>query len=170
MLFRSGCAVCCVPLQQRGKLLRRSGVSGLRRLGHTLKALPNPSVEARPNGRPPGPVWWYGYIFTSPGLASCRRSRLTSNVRHQTNSLLPLQQEVRLSACIEQPRGGQAANPVRRRTLARSNQTTGRNRPIKQPDFSQGRRELRPVQAHEDAAGGGEMGSATSLRQVRQRG
>ena len=41
----------------------------------------NPSVEARPNGRPPGPVWWYAYIFTSPGLASCRRSRLTSNVR-----------------------------------------------------------------------------------------
>src|SRR5215207_8425212 len=47
---------------------------------------PNPSVEARPNGRPPGPGWWYAYIFTSPGLASCRRSRLTSNVRpHEHN-------------------------------------------------------------------------------------
>ena len=44
---------------------------------------PNPSVEARPNGRPPGPGWWYAYIFTRPGLASHRRSRLTSNVRPQ---------------------------------------------------------------------------------------
>ena len=48
-------------------------------------ARPNPSVEARPNGRPPGPGWWYAYIFTSPGLASCRRSRLTSNVRRHRN-------------------------------------------------------------------------------------
>ena len=48
---------------------------------HRRAVRPNPSVEARPNGRPPGPVWWYAYIFTSPGLASCRRSRLTSNVR-----------------------------------------------------------------------------------------
>ena len=46
-----------------------------------MKVRPNPSVEARPNGRPPGPVRWYGYIFTSPDLASCGRSRLTSNVR-----------------------------------------------------------------------------------------
>ena len=45
---------------------------------------PNPSVEARPNGRPPGPGWWYAYIFTSPGLASFRWPRLTSNVRHHT--------------------------------------------------------------------------------------
>ena len=44
---------------------------------------PNPSFEARPNGKPPGPVWWYAYIFTSPGLASSRRSRLNSNVRRQ---------------------------------------------------------------------------------------
>ena len=49
---------------------------------------PNPSVEARPNGRPPGPGWWYAYIFTSPGLASCRRSRLTSNVRPLSAHLL----------------------------------------------------------------------------------
>ena len=40
---------------------------------------------------------------------------------------------------------------------------------IEQPDFSQGRRERRPVQTHEDAARGGEMGSAASLRQQCQR-
>ncbi len=49
-------------------------------------ATPNPSVEARPNGRPPGPGWWYAYIFTSPGLASCRWSRLTSNVRRHAKA------------------------------------------------------------------------------------
>ena len=27
------------------------------------RALPNPSVEARPNGRPPGPGWWYAVHF-----------------------------------------------------------------------------------------------------------
>ena len=50
------------------------------------RALPNPSVEARPNGRPPGPVWRYAYIFTSPGLASCRRRPLSSNVRLHKHS------------------------------------------------------------------------------------
>ena len=67
------------------------------RFGHTVPArcltphplctlgavLPNPSFEARPNGRPPGPVWRYAYIFASPGLASRRRSHLSSNVRPQ---------------------------------------------------------------------------------------
>ena len=38
------------------------------------------------------------YIFTSPGLASCRRSRLTSNVRQHNQGLAVLQQKVRLSA------------------------------------------------------------------------
>jgi len=47
------------------------------------KVTPNPSVEARPNGKPPGPGRWYAYIFTGPGLASCRQSRLTSNVRRR---------------------------------------------------------------------------------------
>ena len=42
---------------------------------------PNPSFEARPNGRPPGPGRRYAYIFTGPRLASCRWSRLNSNVR-----------------------------------------------------------------------------------------
>ena len=55
---------------------------------------PNPSVEARPNGRPPGPGWWYAYIFTSPGLASCRRSRLTSNVRRHQKTMLPLETSI----------------------------------------------------------------------------
>jgi len=52
---------------------------------------PNMSVEARPNGKPPGPVWRYAYIFASPGLAPCRRRRLTSNVRrHPTSRRSPL--------------------------------------------------------------------------------
>ena len=38
------------------------------------------------------------YIFASPGLASCRRRPLSSNVRHQKNDRLVCQQEVRLSA------------------------------------------------------------------------
>jgi hypothetical protein len=46
---------------------------------------PNPSFEARPNGKPPGPSRRYGYIFTGPGLASCRWSRLNSNVRLHKN-------------------------------------------------------------------------------------
>ena len=54
---------------------------------------PNPSFEARPNGKPPGPGRWYAYIFTGPGLASCRRSRLNSNVRPhmKTQRTQPLQ-------------------------------------------------------------------------------
>jgi len=48
---------------------------------------PNPSVEARPNGKPPGPGRWHVYIFTGPGLASCRRPRLTSNVRPRTKPM-----------------------------------------------------------------------------------
>ena len=31
------------------------------------RARPNPSVEARPNGRPPGPGWWYAVHFHQPG-------------------------------------------------------------------------------------------------------
>ena len=33
----------------------------------SLRALPNPSLEARPNGRPPGPVWRYAVQFRQPG-------------------------------------------------------------------------------------------------------
>ena len=48
------------------------------------KVRPNPSLEARPNGRPPGPGRRYAvHFFASPGLASCRRSRLSSNVRRR---------------------------------------------------------------------------------------
>jgi len=50
-------------------------------MSRSRKARPNPSFEARPNGKPPGPGRWYAYIFTGPGLASCRWSRLNSNVR-----------------------------------------------------------------------------------------
>ena len=60
------------------------------------------------------------YIFASPGLAfSCRRP-LSSNVRHQNNRNVQFQQEVRLAAWIEQPRGGQAASLARRRRPAPS--------------------------------------------------
>ncbi len=51
---------------------------------------PNPSVEARPNGGPPGPVWRYAVHFRQPGLASHRRPRLTSNVRRHRATLLAL--------------------------------------------------------------------------------
>ena len=53
------------------------------------------------------------YIFASPGLASCRRCPLSSNVRHQKAHRAALQQEVRLSAWTEQPRRNQevAASP-----------------------------------------------------------
>ena len=121
-------------------------------LGHTLQAL---------------------NIFASPGLASCRRRPLSSNVRHQTKSLVPLQQEVRLSAWIEQPRCGQAANPVRHRAQARGNDNNGQNGPIEQPDFSRGRRG-RPVQTHDEAAGGGnrtlQCTSGERFALARQRG
>ncbi len=63
-----------------------------------MKATPNPSFEARPNGKPPGPGRWHGYIITGPGLASYRWSRLNSNVRHQKSHRLVCPQEVRLSA------------------------------------------------------------------------
>jgi hypothetical protein len=51
---------------------------GLRRLR------PNPSLKRSANGRPPGPAWRYAYIFASPGLASCRRRPLSSNVRQRS--------------------------------------------------------------------------------------
>ena len=38
------------------------------------------------------------YIFTGPGLASCRRCPVTSNVRHRKISLVVLQQSQRLAA------------------------------------------------------------------------
>ena len=44
------------------------------------------------------------YILHSPGLASYRRARLSSNVRHQQNGRSVRQQSQRLSAWIEQPR------------------------------------------------------------------
>jgi len=57
-------------------------------------ATPNPSFEARSNGKPPGPGRWYAYIFTGPGLASCRWSRLNSNVRPHTGA--PMSLELRI--------------------------------------------------------------------------
>ena len=85
----------------RARLARVQGGCGSAKppwLRRPCEVVPNPSLEARPNGRPPGPVWRYAYIFASPGLASCRWSRLSSNVRHQRNHRLVCQQEVRLSA------------------------------------------------------------------------
>ena len=34
---------------------------------HPPHMRPNPSLEARPNGRPPGPVWRYAVHFRQPG-------------------------------------------------------------------------------------------------------
>ena len=56
---------------------------------------PNPSLNRRANGRPPGPAWRYAvrgtrYIFASPGLASCRCLPVSSNVRqHQMQTRVP---------------------------------------------------------------------------------
>ena len=44
---------------------------------------PLASFEARPNVKLPGSGQWYGVHFTGPGQASCRRSGLNSNFRHQ---------------------------------------------------------------------------------------
>ena len=68
-------------------------MSRVRRLlycGKTLqrrRARPNPSLKRSTNGRPPSPGWWYSYIFTSPGLASCRRCPLSSNVMPRQSRL-----------------------------------------------------------------------------------
>jgi hypothetical protein len=70
---------------------------------------PNPSVKARPNGMPPGPRGAFWFIMHRAGLASYRRSRLTSNVRPRMANLVVCQQNQRLSARTEQPQGGTAA-------------------------------------------------------------
>ena len=93
------------------------------------------------------------YIFCCPGLASCRCRPLSSNVRLQKYRCAALQQEVPLSARTEQPRRGQAADfAARHCAVAGGGQS---RRESKQPDFSQGRRERRPVRTHEEAARGG---------------
>ena len=46
-------------------------------------ALPNHSLKRSANGRPPGPGRWYAVHFHRPGLASCRRRPLSSNVRQR---------------------------------------------------------------------------------------
>ena len=67
---------------------------------------PNPSFEARPNGKPPGPGRWYGYIITGPGLVACRWSRLNSNVRRRKRQLRepslqpPPRQETATCRCL----------------------------------------------------------------------
>ena len=56
--------------------------------------------------------------------------------------------------------------PVRSSVQARVTEPSERN---EQPDFSQGRRERRPVQTHDDAARGSEMDSAARFGQASQR-
>ena len=48
------------------------------------------------------------YSFASPGLASCRRRPLSSNVRPRRKDRVACQQDQRLSARAEQPRKGHA--------------------------------------------------------------
>ena len=86
-------------------------------------------------------------------LGRCRP--LSFYVRHQNNRNVQFQQEVRLAAWIEQPRGGQAARLARRRQSAKGPGLDGWKKPVKQPDCNQGRRERRPVQTHDEAARGG---------------
>ena len=54
-----------------------------RRLTPRSRRGPTASHQARPGGT--------RYIFASPGLASCRRSRLNSNVRQRKPPLVPVQ-------------------------------------------------------------------------------
>ena len=75
---------------------------------------PNPSFEARPNGRPPGPGRWYAYIVTGPGLASCRWSHLNSNVRPHPTLRLEVQ---RPEHHLELHYGNTVFTSVGRRTL-----------------------------------------------------
>ena len=80
-------AIALVHLAQRGLTLRsRRG--------------PTASHQARAGGTL--------HIFTSPGPASCRWSRLNSNVRPRKQIRSVLQQSQRLSARTEQPRLGKA--------------------------------------------------------------
>ena len=37
------------------------------RFNHSQMQRPNPSLKRSPNGRPPGPVWWYAVHFHQPG-------------------------------------------------------------------------------------------------------
>ena len=95
-----------------------------------------------------------GYATVARQAYTARlRGPVSSNVRLQNSKSLSPQQEVRLSAWAEQPRSGQTADFTTRPHAVTSQ---GRS-PLKskQPDFSRGRRERRPVQRHEEAARGG---------------
>ena len=52
------------------------------------------------------------YIFASPGLASCRRRPLSSNVRQRNGGYVVIQQSQRLAARAEQPQRGIAASSL----------------------------------------------------------
>ncbi len=68
-----------------------------------------PRSSGAPTAGHQGPAWGTRYIFPVRALASCRWRPLSSNVRHPRNAASLGQQEVRLSAGMEQPQGGNAA-------------------------------------------------------------
>jgi hypothetical protein len=68
-----------------------------------------PRSSGAPTAGHQGPVGGTLYIFANRALASCRCRPLSSNVRHPKNAVSLGQQEVRLSAWVEQPRSGKAA-------------------------------------------------------------
>ena len=86
---------------QKRRSRRRSRLSRAGR-GLTLRSRRGPTAghQARAGGT--------RYILTSPGLASCRWSRLTSNVRPRETHRAVLQQNQRLSAWTKQPQSGGA--------------------------------------------------------------
>ena len=94
------------------------------------------------------------YIFCWRALASYRRRPLSSNVRHHKSGLRCVNG---ISGAERRaPNSHDAAKeriPAQRGAVARNGQAVKEDQ---QPDFSQGRRERRPVQSHDDAARGDE--------------
>ena len=116
--------------------MRRGGSSGCSVIDCGKWCL-TPRSSRAPTACHAGPVCGTLYIFAVRARASHRWCRLNSNVRHQKHGHALLQQEVRLSAWIKQPRSGQAAGLTRRQELAPRHKRDGWNT-IKQPDSCAG--------------------------------
>ena len=108
--IRQPCRICGVskiierrtrshPCRSRHLQHRRLAPSGLTTRS---SGAPTAGHQARSGGT--------RYIFASPGLASCRRRPLSSNVRHQKPSLWCFQQKTRrVAPRMQQPPRGKAA-------------------------------------------------------------
>ena len=122
----SGSALCMVQprrgpsvVQFQGTLLRvfKLGALPQCRLTPRSRRGPTASHQARAGGT--------RYIFTGPGLASCRRSRLNSNGRPRNQILLLAATKKANTTCALRPR---TTHGGRRTCLNRLPASTGRNR------------------------------------------